>query len=409
MAPSLGKIALGVGLSNTEYKKIRKRLARFGIQTNSATDFAHADLSNVGAVICDARDFSRVPSQPDFPAPIIALVDNHTIIPETSVSVSAVFPKTGKIAGIEKTIDIAVRKWYEERIFRHAFSNCIEGVCLHRKIMDENGRFHDCRYLDVNVNFSSITGLSRETAVGKTIRDLFSAKSADDVIGLYARVLESGGGTDIEYFFEPDASWYLLSVHPLFDDNFIVFVENITKNKESLRKNKQTEWTYKTIIDSGLALIWTSDLSGKCTYFNKPWLRFTGRTIDEERGDGWVDGVHPDDRESCVATYTDAFGEKREFRMEYRLRDAKGTYRWIEDFGSPRYDEDGIFQGYIGHCIDIDTRKRTEYELAEKMGELERFYRLTIDRESRMIELKREVNELLAERGLEPRYAGDAP
>lgn len=107
-------------------------------------------------------------------------------------------------------------------------------------------------------------------------------------------------------------------------------------------------------------MIWRSGLDAKCDYFNEPWLGFTGRTLEQEIGDGWTEGVHPDDFDRCVAHYLDQFRARQPFEMEYRLRRRDGVYRWIFDRGVPFSDESGAFAGFIGSCVDVDERRRTQ-------------------------------------------------
>lgn len=126
------------------------------------------------------------------------------------------------------------------------------------------------------------------------------------------------------------------------------------KTEEALR---ESELHFRTIADSGQALIWISGTDKKCNYFNKPWLDFTGRTIEQELGDGWAEGVHPADLSDCYKAYTNAFDRRERFSMDYRLRSRDGSYRWIQDNGTPRYNIHGEFIGYIGHCLDITDRK----------------------------------------------------
>ncbi|GAO35169.1 hypothetical protein SCT_0553 [Sulfuricella sp. T08] len=107
-------------------------------------------------------------------------------------------------------------------------------------------------------------------------------------------------------------------------------------------------------------MIWRSGTDGKCDYFNKTWLDFTGRKLEQELGDGWAEGVHPDDLDGCLKVYLEAFGEREPFEIEYRLRRNDGEYRWIIGNGVPFEDLNGDFAGYVGASYDITQRKLAE-------------------------------------------------
>lgn len=113
---------------------------------------------------------------------------------------------------------------------------------------------------------------------------------------------------------------------------------------------------YRLILESSPNMIWRSNLSTECDYFNKTWLNFTGRTMEEEYGFGWAAGVHPDDFDRCVKIYLDNFKLEQPFEMDYRLKRHDGQYRWINDRGVPFYDRDGVFIGFIGSCMDITEK-----------------------------------------------------
>ncbi|MCK6392876.1 bifunctional diguanylate cyclase/phosphodiesterase [Zoogloea sp.] len=117
-------------------------------------------------------------------------------------------------------------------------------------------------------------------------------------------------------------------------------------------------------------LIWRAGTDARCSYFNQTWLDFTGRSLDQEVGDGWTHGVHPEDFDRCVGTYLEHFAVRTPFEMEYRLRRRDGQYRWIIDTGRPLYDKAGEFAGYIGSCLDITDRRNTEAELRERENRL---------------------------------------
>ena len=139
-------------------------------------------------------------------------------------------------------------------------------------------------------------------------------------------------------------------------------LSDISALKEAEGRLRESEQDFKNLVNSGMALIWTSGTDKLCNYFNSVWLEFTGRSLEEEMGNGWAEGVHPDDLQRCLDIYVGAFDLREKFSMEYRLRHHDGTYRWIVDEGCPRYDSQGEFLGYIGHCLDIDERKLAEEE-----------------------------------------------
>ena len=136
----------------------------------------------------------------------------------------------------------------------------------------------------------------------------------------------------------------------------------------------QAKELYLKIFEEFPALIWRSRLDKLCDYFNKTWLEFTGRTMEQEFGNGWAEGVHPDDFDFCLKTYVEAFDKREAFLMEYRMKNRLGDYRWIRDFGRPFYDLDNSFLGYIGSCYDITEVKDNELKLIELNATKDKFF-----------------------------------
>jgi PAS domain S-box-containing protein len=128
---------------------------------------------------------------------------------------------------------------------------------------------------------------------------------------------------------------------------------DITKRKIAEEESHESERRFRTVADAAPVLIWMSGPDKRCTFFNKGWLEFTGRTMEQEMGNGWAEGVHPDDLQRCSPAYTAAFDSREPFVMQYRLRRYDGEYRWMSDNGVPRYDVQKNFAGYIGSCMDV--------------------------------------------------------
>jgi PAS domain S-box-containing protein len=141
-------------------------------------------------------------------------------------------------------------------------------------------------------------------------------------------------------------------------------VHDITDRKRAEQALRESEERFRLVANTAPVLIWMSGPDKLRTYFNKPWLDFTGRTIEAELGNGWTESVYPQDLQKFMAAYTQVFDQREEFKLEYRLRRHDGQYRWVLDSGLPRFKPDGSFAGYIGSCIDVTERKMAEEALS---------------------------------------------
>ena len=137
-----------------------------------------------------------------------------------------------------------------------------------------------------------------------------------------------------------------------------------------LARLRESEARSRMVIDIAPVLIWMSGLDAHFTYFNQFWLDFTGRPIEAELGQRWVEGIHEDDRHHYETTYHDAFAHRQPFRTEFRLRSADGPFCWLLDVGSPIHDEAGLFTGYVGSCLDITDNKIAQVAVATISGRL---------------------------------------
>ncbi|HZE69325.1 MAG TPA: PAS domain S-box protein [Pyrinomonadaceae bacterium] len=135
---------------------------------------------------------------------------------------------------------------------------------------------------------------------------------------------------------------------------------DITLRKHAEEELRESEARFRAMADTAPVMIWVSGPDKLCTFFNKGWLDFTGRSLEQELGNGWAQGIHAEDFDRCFDVYKNSFDARQPFTMEYHLRRRDGEYRWVLDIGTPRFAPDGEFLGYIGSCIDITERKRAE-------------------------------------------------
>ncbi|MBP9728087.1 MAG: PAS domain S-box protein [Candidatus Moranbacteria bacterium] len=157
---------------------------------------------------------------------------------------------------------------------------------------------------------------------------------------------------------------------------------------------KESEKRFRTLADSAPVLIWMTDSKNQCIYVNRRWLEYTGRTLEDELGMGYLEAIHPDDKKSVLEICATAFSKQQAFSMEYRLQHQDGTYGWVFSQAVAHLTSDDVFLGYIGSCIDITERKESENQNKNRIQEIERMNRIMVERELKMIELKEQIKKL---------------
>jgi PAS domain S-box-containing protein len=226
----------------------------------------------------------------------------------------------------------------------------------------------DLRYLWVSRSYAAWLGRAPEEFSGRPIVDIIGQESYVTIQPYIERVLS---GEKAEYETQiihlGVRRWIHAVCVPTRDpdqnvDGWITVLSDVTVRHEAEDRLRESEERFRNMADTAPVMIWVSDPDKGCTFFNKTWLDFTGRSMEQELGNGWAEGVHPDDRTHCLSVYSSAFDSRNSFQMEYRLRRADGTYRWLLDNGIPRFTPDNVFEGYIGSCVDITDRILAEEE-----------------------------------------------
>jgi len=160
-----------------------------------------------------------------------------------------------------------------------------------------------------------------------------------------------------------DLVWLDVNADPLADSDgrvsrVVCAFSDITARKVAEQRMREGVEYFRIMADTAPVLIWVSGPDMMTTFFNKPWLEFTGRTMEQELGLGWAEGVHPEDLDRCLSIYRSAFEARKDFVMEYRLRRFDGEYRQLLDQGVPWWMPDGSLAGYIGCGTDVTDLKR---------------------------------------------------
>jgi PAS domain S-box-containing protein len=144
-------------------------------------------------------------------------------------------------------------------------------------------------------------------------------------------------------------------------DELIVLREKLAAAEAAVEREKQAaEDHFRKLLDAAPIMVWISGTDATCTFFNRAWLEFRGRSLDEEMGNGWTDGIHRDDRHLCIEAYLKAFTARQPFRVQYRLQRLDGDHAWVENTGVPRFEQ-GTFAGFIGAVVDVTDRRRRPF------------------------------------------------
>jgi PAS domain S-box-containing protein len=228
----------------------------------------------------------------------------------------------------------------------------------------------DGTLLDINsAGLQMIGAETPEMAIGRSVYDVIAPEDRVRFRDFHQRICRGERGSLEFDIVGLKATRRHMETHavPLHNpDGSIVHLavaRDVTDRKLKEQALRDSEQRLQVVTDATPVMIWMSGTDKLCYYFNKSWLDFVGRTLQQEIGNGWAENVHPEDFNRCFQIYETSFDARQPFEMEYRLRHRSGEYRWILDHGVPRHRPDGVFEGYVGGCLDIHDQK----EAAEKI------------------------------------------
>lgn len=288
-----------------------------------------------------------------------------------------VFDEDHKVVGLRGvTLDVSERKraLNELRASEERFGKAFRANPQPMSITT----IEDGRYLDVNDSFLSMSGYLRGEVIGHSSLELGVWDSAQKRREFITELLKHGSIVNRETRFHTKSGMVrilLSSAEPLKlggQSCVLMASSDVTERVQAQEALRESEQRFRNMADTAPVMIWVADTDKMCTYFNQQGLYFTGLTMEQALGFGWAEGVHPDDRERRLEIYNSAFDARRPFRMEYRLRNADGNFRWVFDSGAPRFSATGEFLGYIGSCVDITDRKESEEALRVAHEEVSR-------------------------------------
>ncbi len=332
--------------------------------------------------------------------------------------------ETGETQIVEYTLTIqGTERWYEARLVTSGDNilSLVRDITERKRSLDQlresEERFGkafrsnpqpmtistlaDGVYIDVNDSFVAMSGYAREEVIGHSSLALGVWVGAEKRAEFMRRLVAQGSLRNVETIFHTKngSDRVLLSsaerVEIGGEDCVLIASSDITERILAQQALAESEQRFRAMADTAPVMIWVADTANICTYVNQQWLTFTGRTMEEELGEGWSEGLHPEDREDYLNTIRATVERRENFEAEYRLRRSDGQYRWILAHGTPRLSTTGKFLGYIGSALDITDRKESEEELANTHAELitahEEVQRLKAQLQEENIYLQEEV------------------
>jgi PAS domain S-box-containing protein len=258
----------------------------------------------------------------------------------------------------------------------------------------------------VNRAMEGMLGLSQAEVEGLRVSNVLTGWTSDDEVTFQRCLAGETRSTSLRLLSSPGRPRDAMFAPFHGDDGAVagVFITVRALSPERAEEETTADPRFRIMADASPVLLWMAGKDGHCTFFNQPWLEFTGRTMEMELGVGWAEGVHAEDFQRCMSTFMTAFVARREFQMEYRLRRADGEYRWLLDTGIPHYAADGEFAGFIGSCIDVtelkNVRDTLDRTVRERTAELESFaYSVSHDLRSPLRAIEGFGRELLEQYG----------
>ncbi|PLR27687.1 hybrid sensor histidine kinase/response regulator [Caulobacter zeae] len=277
---------------------------------------------------------------------------------------------SGLIVLFVAALRLAVRSGLaaEER-FRIAQDASLDAFVILEPVR-RGGQVADFRWTYANPAAQALRPRGVSTLIGRRVRDVFRDETGQQMIERLTRLLDEGGPDDLEVrrVIDGEEHWVRSSGVRITEGLAVTF-RDVTRERRAQAALRTSEEQFRGVANAAPVMIWISGVDGACIWFNDAWLKFTGRSMDEELGRGWAAGVHPDDLDAAETEAAAAIAARRPFRAAFRLRRADGAWRWISSAGAPRHDAYGQFQGYIGSCFDNTEVVETTLELEDRVAE----------------------------------------
>ena len=279
-----------------------------------------------------------------------------------SLTISPVKDSAGRVIGASKVArDITHLKQIERalRDSEERFRSMVETTPECVKVVAPDGTLQHMN----SSGLAMVGAKDAKTVVGKSVYDLIAPEDREKCRAFNERICRGDKGSLEFDMIGLNGTRHHMETHaaPMHNPDGrtvqLAITHDVTERKRAELALRESEQRYRAVTDASPIMVWMSGTDKLCYYFNKGWLDFVGRTLEQESGNGWAENVHSEDFDRCLQIYVNSFDARRSFEMEYRLRHHTGQYRWIVDHGTPRYAPDGTFEGYVGGCLDIHDQK----------------------------------------------------
>lgn len=257
-----------------------------------------------------------------------------------------------------------------------------EEISEHFKLytqVNSNGLFyldHKGHFQYVNDKTLELTGLTTDDLLNNSVHETMLLTNGPNQDDWNAKLSSRDTINEIFGFYNPRVNAEVqlhLQAIPLNGKGaprgYLGTIEDVTEKLKAHRVMEESEKWFRNVANNAPVMIWSTDANKRCNYLNNTWLDFTGRTLELESGLGWLERVHSDDQKRVLKVFNESFDQRRNFKIEFRLKHCRDGYRWVSFAGKPLYTPDNNFVGYVGSCADIHERVTIFQELDNMIRE----------------------------------------
>jgi len=247
----------------------------------------------------------------------------------------------------------------------------------------QDGRIVDFRWIYANPAADRTAPAAVSTLTGRRVLEVMPDESGQDLVARLIEAMKHAGPDDIEVRRVIDGvEHWMRSSAVRLKNGVAVTYRDVTSQRAAQQALRDGEAQVRVLINSLPQLLWSSRPEGYCDYFGPQWTRYTGLPPERLFGKGWLEVVHPEDRDNVEQAWTQLIAGSLPYDLEYRMRRKDGSWRWFSGRASMVRDETGAIRRWYGSATDITETIEARRHLEERVVERTRELRESLDQQA---------------------------